>query len=83
MIVSSLWLTLQSQKKPLNLDKLWASKSPSLVHLAFTERCKELFLVSFGPYLFMYNNSIKILFANYWVCCFFYGVGMVLETVLP
>lgn len=74
-----------TEEKPLNLDKLWASKSQSLVRLAFTERCKELFLVSFGPYLFMYNNSIKILFANYWVCCFLWcwDGTQVLETVLP
>lgn len=63
-----------TEEEPLNLDKLWAFKSPNLVRLAFTERCKELFLASFGPHLFMYNSSIKILFANYWVVFFFFMV---------
>lgn len=73
-------VNLAEEKKPLNLDKLWASKSPSLVHLAFTERYKELFLVSFEPHLFMYKSSIMVLFAKYWVVLFFYDVGMELRS---
>lgn len=48
-----------TEEKPLNLHKLWASKRQNLVHLAFTERRKELFLVChFGPHLFMYESNI-------------------------